>query len=239
MLDPGNTSINHPNSKEPTHSTQQPSVCHRPGNNVGLAGRDLSSAGAGSDSGIIELPITHRLSSRGPHRTYCGGLEKGPKCLGSIHNNRLFLKHDPQVEARRRALIPGKCTSLILTTAVVLDPQVSHAQAEDGQLVQTGANLLGEGQQLRQPLQLPVQPVPVALRRVGFNDVAAIRRLLSTQERRSFQFRFPFWGLLISSIRTTKGIFLMGGGSESFKMVGKLIVRLLFADPEKKKKKQF
>lgn len=85
-------------------------------------------------------------------------------------------------------LISGKCTLLILTTAVALDPQVSHAQAEDGQFVQAGANLLRERQECCQPLQLSIQPVPVALRWVGFNNVTAIGQLLSTQERSSFQF---------------------------------------------------
>lgn len=106
--------------------------------------------------------------------------------------NRPLLNHDSEVEAHPSVSLFLVDRSFILTAAVALDPQVSHAQAEDGQLVQTGANLLGEGQEFCQPLQLSIQPVPVALRWVGFNNVAAIRRLLSTQERRSFQFLFTF-----------------------------------------------
>lgn len=51
----------------------------------------------------------------------------------------------------------------LLTFEVALDPQVSHAETEDGQLVQTGADVLGERQKVRQAVQLPVQPIPVSL----------------------------------------------------------------------------
>lgn len=69
-----------------------------------------------------------------------------------------------------------------LTAAVAFDPQVSHTQAEDGQLVQTRADLLRERQQVRQPLQLSIQTVPVALGRVGFGDFVAMRWFLSGEE---------------------------------------------------------
>lgn len=51
----------------------------------------------------------------------------------------------------------------VLTSEVALDPQVSHAEAKDRQFVQTRANLLVEGQEVGQSVQLPVQPIPVAL----------------------------------------------------------------------------
>lgn len=50
-----------------------------------------------------------------------------------------------------------------LTGEVALDPQVAHAEPQDGQLVQARANVVAEGQQVRQPVQLHVQPIPVAL----------------------------------------------------------------------------
>lgn len=56
-----------------------------------------------------------------------------------------------------------------LTCEVALDPQVAHAEPKDRQLVQAGANVVTEGQQVRQPVQLHVQPIPVALRRVGLD----------------------------------------------------------------------
>lgn len=70
-----------------------------------------------------------------------------------------------------------------LTTAVAFDPQVSHAQSKDGEFVQTGANLLRKRQEFCQPLQLSIQPIPVALRWVGFNNVIAIRQLLSMEDK--------------------------------------------------------
>lgn len=56
-----------------------------------------------------------------------------------------------------------------LTCEVALDPQVAHAEPKDRQLVQAGANVVAKGQQVRQPVQLHVQPIPVALRRVGLD----------------------------------------------------------------------
>lgn len=51
----------------------------------------------------------------------------------------------------------------ILTFEVALDPQVTHAEAQHRQLVQTRAHLPQEGQEVGQPVQLAVQPIPVAL----------------------------------------------------------------------------
>lgn len=62
--------------------------------------------------------------------------------------------------------LAGISPRLALTTEVALDSQVSHAEAKDRQFVQTSADVLRKGQELRQPVQLPVQPIPVALRRV-------------------------------------------------------------------------
>lgn len=53
------------------------------------------------------------------------------------------------------------------TRKEVLGPQVADAQAQDGQFVQTGSDLLRERQQARQALQLTVQAVPVPFGRVG------------------------------------------------------------------------
>lgn len=54
------------------------------------------------------------------------------------------------------------------TREEVLGSQVADTQAEDGEFVQTGCDLLRERQQTGQPLQLPVQPVSVPFGRVGF-----------------------------------------------------------------------
>lgn len=70
---------------------------------------------------------------------------------------------------------------ILLTAEVALDSQVSHAEAKDRQLVQTRADVLRKGQQVRQPVQLPVQPIPVALRRVRFNLISA-QDLLSAEQ---------------------------------------------------------
>lgn len=135
------------------------------------------------------------------------GFGKRPKCAGNIH----IFKHMLEREVKLQLLFPepwfltGKfvylcnsmcpessavrkmiCMTLLrcwrLTTAVAFDPQVSHAQAKDGQFVQTRANLLRERQEVCQPLQLSIQTIPVALRRVGFSDFIAIRRFLSMEE---------------------------------------------------------
>lgn len=70
---------------------------------------------------------------------------------------------------------------ILLTAEVVLDSQVSHAEAKDRQLVQTRTDVLRKGQQVRQPVQLPVQPIPVALRRVRFNFIS-VRDPLSVEQ---------------------------------------------------------
>lgn len=54
-----------------------------------------------------------------------------------------------------------------LTAAEALGAEVAGAEAQDRELVQPGHHLLGEGQQPGQPLQLPVQPLPVPLGRIG------------------------------------------------------------------------
>lgn len=68
-----------------------------------------------------------------------------------------------------------------LTVEVALDPQVSNTEAKDRQLVQAGAGLLGERQQVGQPVQLAVQPIPVALRRVRLSTFIALIELLSLE----------------------------------------------------------
>lgn len=69
------------------------------------------------------------------------------------------------------------------TFEVALDPQVPHAEAEDRQLVQPGAHLLWKGQEVHEPVELPIQPVPVALGGVGLNHLPGIRDLLSGERR--------------------------------------------------------
>lgn len=54
-----------------------------------------------------------------------------------------------------------------LTAEEALGAEVAGAEAQDRELVQPGHHLLGEGQQPRQPLQLPVQPLPVPFGGVG------------------------------------------------------------------------
>lgn len=54
-----------------------------------------------------------------------------------------------------------------LTAEEALGTEVAGAEPQDRQLVQPGHHLLGEGQQPRQPLQLPVQPLPVPFGGVG------------------------------------------------------------------------
>lgn len=54
------------------------------------------------------------------------------------------------------------------TLEEALDAEVGHCEAQDRQLVQLGDDIWGERQQAGQAVQLSVQPVPVALGRVGF-----------------------------------------------------------------------
>lgn len=62
-----------------------------------------------------------------------------------------------------------------LTVEEALDLQVSDAQAEHGELVQAGPDLLGEGQQAGELVQLPVEPVSVAFGRVGLDAIGRRR----------------------------------------------------------------
>lgn len=55
------------------------------------------------------------------------------------------------------------------TREEALCPQVADAETQDGQLVQAGDDILGEGQQAGQAVQLRVQAVAVALGRVGLS----------------------------------------------------------------------
>lgn len=57
----------------------------------------------------------------------------------------------------------GVLCGLLLTSEEVLGPEVADTQAEDGEFVQAGGDLLWEGQKAGQPLQLSIQTVPVAL----------------------------------------------------------------------------
>lgn len=63
----------------------------------------------------------------------------------------------------------------------VLGSQVADTQAQDGEFVQTGGDLLGERQQAGQALQLPVQPVPMPFGRVGLGPFSWC--LLHPEER--------------------------------------------------------
>ncbi len=67
-----------------------------------------------------------------------------------------------------RARRPNAST---LTVEEALDLQVSDAEAEHGQLVQPSPDLLGEGQQAGELVQLAVEPVSVAFGRVGLGAI--------------------------------------------------------------------
>lgn len=58
-----------------------------------------------------------------------------------------------------------------LTVKEALDLQVPDAEAEHGQLVQPGPDLLGEGQQAGELVQLPIEPVSVAFGGVGLGSI--------------------------------------------------------------------
>ena len=64
-----------------------------------------------------------------------------------------------------------------LTIKVSLDLQISHTEPEDGEFVQTTFDLLGEGQEASQALQLPVETVAVTLGRVCLRGTLHDRRL--------------------------------------------------------------
>ena len=70
----------------------------------------------------------------------------------------------------------------LLTFEEALDSQVAHAKSEHGQFVQARTDVLGEGQQIGQAIQLPVQPIPVALGRVRLDDPIHSRELLAAGE---------------------------------------------------------
>lgn len=74
---------------------------------------------------------------------------------------------------------------LFLTIEEALDLQVSDAQAEHGELVQAGPDLLGEGQQAGELVQLPVEPVSVAFGRVGLDAIGRRRFGAGGAERAS------------------------------------------------------
>lgn len=61
--------------------------------------------------------------------------------------------------------------SRTLTIEEALDLKVSDTEAQHGQLVQARPDLLGEGQQAGQLVQLPVEPVSVALGGVGLDAI--------------------------------------------------------------------
>lgn len=75
------------------------------------------------------------------------------------------------IDDSRYTSISGK-----FTREEVLGSQVADTQAQDGEFVQSGGDLFGEGQQAGQTLQLPVQPVSVPFGRVGLRPFS--RRLL-------------------------------------------------------------
>lgn len=58
----------------------------------------------------------------------------------------------------------GVLCGLLLTSEEVLGPEVADTKAEDGEFVQAGGDLLREGEEAGQSLQLSIQTVPVALR---------------------------------------------------------------------------
>lgn len=72
-----------------------------------------------------------------------------------------------QQVTQRDTAVTCQTHPFIFTREEVLGSQVADTQAEDGEFVQTGGDLLRERQQAGQPLQLPVQPVSVPFGRVG------------------------------------------------------------------------
>lgn len=62
-----------------------------------------------------------------------------------------------------------------LTVKEALDLQVPDAEAQHGQLVQPGPDLLCEGQQAGELVQLPVEPVSVAFGGVGLGAIGRRR----------------------------------------------------------------
>lgn len=68
-----------------------------------------------------------------------------------------------------------------LTIVVAFDSQVPDAESENWELVQTSANIVGEGQQVCEPIQFPVQPIPVALWRIGFDGFISFGDLLTAK----------------------------------------------------------
>ena len=70
-----------------------------------------------------------------------------------------------------------------LTFKVALGLQVSHTKAKDWQFVQTRATILREGQEVREAVQLPIQPIPVPLWRVWFDNLFAVRDFLSVEQK--------------------------------------------------------
>lgn len=74
-----------------------------------------------------------------------------------------------------------KCVRGKFTREEVLGSQVADTQAQDGEFVQSGGDLLRERQQAGQTLQLPVQPVTVPFGRVGLCPFS--RRLLHPNKR--------------------------------------------------------
>ena len=65
---------------------------------------------------------------------------------------------------------------------VTLDLEVSHTEPEHRQFVQATSDLLGEGQQAGQTVQLYVQTVPVAFGRIGLHR----RRLHAEKTQRGY-----------------------------------------------------
>ena len=56
--------------------------------------------------------------------------------------------------------------SSVLTLEVALGPQVRHGEAEDGQPVKFGENVLFKGEETRQVIELCIKAFPVSLGRV-------------------------------------------------------------------------
>lgn len=75
-------------------------------------------------------------------------------------DTRLDRLKDKQTWTQRR--------SGAFTLEEALDAEVGHCKAQYRQFVQLGDDIWGERQQAGQAVQLRVQPVPVALGRVGF-----------------------------------------------------------------------
>lgn len=95
----------------------------------------------------------------------------------------------------------------LLTFKEAFDPQISHAESKDWQFVQSRSHILGKGQEVHQPIQLPIQPIPVAFWWVRLNNFIAFRDLSPGRKyKENTCWGKMRWGHLFREIRNKKKI---------------------------------